>query len=148
VSHAWLLGTCTEAWVRNPTTPGQSPAPTPPPTPPVPPVPPIPPAPHGWLRWLIDYLLSLFGYVPATAHPAHPTALTPGAFGLTAGAGLIGVDWSGVIAWIKGLLVQYGPVIVPQIQAWIDALPVGPVVKMALHALVAILARQLLAAGA
>lgn len=27
VTHEWLMGTCTEAWVRNPTTPGQSPGP-------------------------------------------------------------------------------------------------------------------------
>lgn len=32
VTHAWLMGTCAEAWLRNPTTPGQSPTP---PTPPV-----------------------------------------------------------------------------------------------------------------
>ncbi len=43
VSHDWLMGTCTEAWVRNPTTPGQSPVT--PPTPPVPPIPPVPPDP-------------------------------------------------------------------------------------------------------
>lgn len=29
VTHAWLMGTTTEAWVRNPTTPGQTPGPTP-----------------------------------------------------------------------------------------------------------------------
>lgn len=33
VDHAWLMSTCTEAWVRNPTTPGQTPAPAPTPTP-------------------------------------------------------------------------------------------------------------------
>ena len=27
VSHAWLMGTCAEAWLRMPTTPGQGPAP-------------------------------------------------------------------------------------------------------------------------
>ena len=42
VTHDWLMGTCTEAWVRNPTTPGQSPAPPVPPTPPTPPAPPAP----------------------------------------------------------------------------------------------------------
>lgn len=41
VTHGWLMGTCTEAWVRTPTTPGQQPAPTPTPTP-TPPVPPTP----------------------------------------------------------------------------------------------------------
>ena len=39
VSHDWLMGCTDEAWVRNPTTPGQSPIP---PTPPVPPTPPGP----------------------------------------------------------------------------------------------------------
>lgn len=39
VTHDWLMGTCTEAWVRNPTTVGQTPAPTPPPVPPAPPAP-------------------------------------------------------------------------------------------------------------
>jgi len=40
VDHAWLMGTCTEAWVRNPTTVVVGPTPTPPPPPP--PVPPTP----------------------------------------------------------------------------------------------------------
>jgi hypothetical protein len=43
VSHAWLMGTCTEAWVRTPTTVGQSPVTPPPPPPPPPPGPtPVP----------------------------------------------------------------------------------------------------------
>ena len=42
VDHAWLMSTCVEAWVRNPTTPEQQPTPTPPPVPPSPPVPPPP----------------------------------------------------------------------------------------------------------
>ncbi len=46
VTHDWIMGTCVEAYVRNPTTPGQSPTPTPPPVPPVPPVPPSPPIPE------------------------------------------------------------------------------------------------------
>ncbi len=47
VDHDWLMSTCVEAWVRNPTTPGQAPTPpTPvPPVPPTPPTPPTPPAP-------------------------------------------------------------------------------------------------------
>lgn len=46
VDHAWIMSTCGEAWVRNPTTPGESPTPVPPgPTPvPNPPVP-TPPGP-------------------------------------------------------------------------------------------------------
>lgn len=36
VDHKWLLNTCAEAWVRTPTTPGQSPIDPPPPPPPDP----------------------------------------------------------------------------------------------------------------
>lgn len=58
VDFAWLMGTCQEAWVRDPSTVGVPPLPSPTPTPvpdptpipdptptPVPPVPPVPPAP-------------------------------------------------------------------------------------------------------
>lgn len=45
VTHGWLMGTCAEAWLRNPTTIGQSPSPAPP-VPPTP-VPPTPPVPNG-----------------------------------------------------------------------------------------------------
>lgn len=48
VDHAWIMSTCTESWLRNPTTVGVPalPSPTPTPTPPNPdPVPPIPPGP-------------------------------------------------------------------------------------------------------
>jgi hypothetical protein len=51
VDHAWIMSTCAEAWVRNPTTVGVPPLPAPlppgpvPPTPPTPPVPPVPPTP-------------------------------------------------------------------------------------------------------
>lgn len=45
VDHKWLMQTCVEAWVRNPTTPGQSPVPPQPPQPPDPPKPPQPPTP-------------------------------------------------------------------------------------------------------
>lgn len=46
VDHAWLMSTCVEAWLRNPTTVGVPPLPGPtPPTPPVPPTPPTPPVP-------------------------------------------------------------------------------------------------------
>lgn len=41
VDHEWLMSTCQEAYVRYPTTIGQSPNPSPP-SPPVPPVPPVP----------------------------------------------------------------------------------------------------------
>ncbi len=46
VTYPWIMGTCVEAWVRNPTTLGQVPGPTPVPPVPVPPGPtPIPPVP-------------------------------------------------------------------------------------------------------
>jgi hypothetical protein len=44
VDHPWLLGTCTEAWVRQPTTVGVPPLPDPVPPTPIPPTP-IPPTP-------------------------------------------------------------------------------------------------------
>lgn len=44
VDYDWLMGTCTEAWIRHPTTIGNPPLPQPPvPPPPVPPIPPVPP---------------------------------------------------------------------------------------------------------
>jgi len=47
VDHAWIMSTCGEAWIRNPTTTGgPQPAP-PPPSPPGPPPPPSPPM-SGW----------------------------------------------------------------------------------------------------
>lgn len=68
VDHDWIMSTCSEAWIRNPSTlingapqpnPGPQPLPpTPPipPTPPVPPTPPIPPAPTPvglpWWAWV------------------------------------------------------------------------------------------------
>jgi hypothetical protein len=33
VDHAWIMSTCAEAWLRNPTTPGTNPPPPPPPPP-------------------------------------------------------------------------------------------------------------------
>lgn len=45
VDHAWIMSTCVEAWLRQPTTVGVPPLP--PPTPPTPPVPPMPPVPDG-----------------------------------------------------------------------------------------------------
>jgi hypothetical protein len=58
VAHQWLMGTCTEAWLRTPTTQGQGPGPTPPLVPPNPPPTPAPPAPSG-LRAFFLWLLSL-----------------------------------------------------------------------------------------
>lgn len=47
VDQQWIMSTCVEAWVRNPTTPGQSPAPVPPPVPPPQPDPGPQPQPPG-----------------------------------------------------------------------------------------------------
>lgn len=59
VDHDWIMGTCTEAYVRIPTTIGVPPLPDPvPPAPPVPPTP-IPPGPAPapwWKSLLIDLL--------------------------------------------------------------------------------------------
>jgi hypothetical protein len=46
VDQDWLVSTCTECYVRNPTTVGMSPPPDPTPVPPAPPVPPVPPGPN------------------------------------------------------------------------------------------------------
>lgn len=56
VDQDWLNATCTEAYVRNPTTPGQEPTPPPPPVPPVPP--PGPTQPWVWL--IIGFLVGAF----------------------------------------------------------------------------------------
>lgn len=71
VDHAWIMSTTTEAWVRNPTTVGQSPAPAPGPVPlppaPIPnPDPPVPtPTPAG----------------PQFGVPYQATLTAPGLFG-------------------------------------------------------------------
>lgn len=49
VDHAWIMGTCTEAWLRSPTTVGNPPLPSPTPTPPPTPTPqPVPDVPVPW----------------------------------------------------------------------------------------------------
>jgi hypothetical protein len=57
VDHAWIMSTCGEAWVRNPTTPGV--IPVPPPVPPTPPTPPTPPAPVSTLQEVIDFIFEM-----------------------------------------------------------------------------------------
>lgn len=130
------------------------PTPPPPPLPPVPPpVPPIPPSLWQILREFVDWVLSFFRHRGTPARDVMGKLLLPNSatiegynarFGLTADATLFTVNWQDIVAWIEALLKQYGPVIVPEIHVWIDALPVGPVVKWALHLLVNILANQLL----
>lgn len=58
VDHAWIMGTCVEAWVRNPSTtidgkPQPNPGPVTPPDPPGPGPNPVPPGPGGNV-WVID----------------------------------------------------------------------------------------------
>lgn len=61
VDHPWLMGTCTEAWFRDPTTPGQSPGPQPGPTP----TPPGPnPDPHPTLD--ISLTGNILGLIPVS----------------------------------------------------------------------------------
>src|SRR4051812_47534371 len=55
VTQAWLMGTCQEAWLRNPTTVGQSPTPGPTPGPG-----PTPAPPHPFLHMLL-VLLCTYG---------------------------------------------------------------------------------------
>src|SRR6185437_16008047 len=72
VDHKWIMSTCVEAWVRNPTTVGVPPLTPPvPPTPPTPPTPPVPPAPGTW----------------PTALPASITFNTDGTFVAGGGTG-------------------------------------------------------------
>lgn len=61
VDHDWIMGTCEEAWVRNPTTVGVPPLPGPGPTPPPPP--PVPPSPVPWFQCIIQFGLALVNKV-------------------------------------------------------------------------------------
>ncbi len=65
VDHPWLMGTCVEAWVRNPTTPGQSPTPDPGPGPG-----PTPTPPGG-------VTITLSGDLPAGTYQIGGTTLDP-----------------------------------------------------------------------
>lgn len=83
VDHAWIMGTCVEAWIRNPTTVGQPPL--------TPPVPPTPPAPTVTLPGTLPFGQYTFGdpkapsgmiYLPndlgAGSYPVNvPTPPTP-----------------------------------------------------------------------
>lgn len=60
VTHDWIMGTVGEAWVRVPTTPGQTPQPIPPGPTPIPPGPtPIPPGPNTFWHDLLQLVLDL-----------------------------------------------------------------------------------------
>ena len=72
VTHGWLMGTCTEAYVRLPTTVGESPAPQPEPTPGPGPAPAPQPTLIQLLELLAEWLISLFKHEP------HTKGLTPG----------------------------------------------------------------------
>lgn len=71
VDHAWIMSTCTEAWIRTPTTVGVPPLPDPtPPTPPTPPgpapTPPTPPAPPvNWLLILQSVIAAVMAFLQA-----------------------------------------------------------------------------------
>lgn len=121
------------------------PAPPLPPLPPTPPVPPPAPAPSGvWAMILafVQRLLHLFGNSGPSRAPTHPSEVGS-AFGLNSAATFTSIDWQGIVAWVKALLKQYGPVILPQLQVWVNALPVGPYVKLALIALIELLSKEL-----
>lgn len=139
VDMDWVQGTCTEAWVRNPTTPGESPAPAPAPSPtptPVPPAPsPTPTPPANWLARLIAFLESLFG--PLTVKSGY-FASRP-----VRGSAPLTLTWGGILTWLETMLVTYGPLIVPELEAWVNALPVSAFIKSALLAVIQLLVNQL-----
>lgn len=90
VDHKWLMSTCTEAWVRVPTTVGVPPLPPEPD--PNPPLPPIPPGPHPAL----DVVLS--GYIAGLIPLRMSGTATPG--GLT--HSLPDINW--ILALIRQIL--------------------------------------------
>jgi hypothetical protein len=99
VDHAWLMGTCTEAWVRNPTTIINGPAPTPP----VPPSPPTPtPTP-----------------TPATVGSLVLTEpLQPGTYPIGPGLALVvgregAVNWQTILQIIIAIINGLAPLIPP-----------------------------------
>jgi hypothetical protein len=94
VDHAWIMSTCGEAWLRNPTTPGQTPpAPTPTPTPT-----PTPPVGLGVLQVL--QLLSPGNY--SIGEPSMQKAC-PGSIAGT-------IDWQAIITILLEILAQLFPI--------------------------------------
>lgn len=95
VDHAWLMGTCTEAWVRNPTTVILGPGPTPP----NPPTPPSPPSP-----------VSSVGQLVLTQ------PLQPGSYPIAPGVALVvgnaaAINWQTILQIIIAILNGLVPVI-------------------------------------
>ncbi len=77
VTYGWIMGKVAEAWVRNPTTIGQTPTPTPGPTPPGPGPGPLPTPPPTFPNYVgtVAFTLPWFGAVSGTIamHPATTT---------------------------------------------------------------------------
>jgi hypothetical protein len=102
VSHQWIMGTCGEAWVRNPTTIVEGPTPTPTPTPTPVPVPPTPTP------------------SPVAAALIVQDAIPPGAYNLTSvssGKGAVGItippEILTILQWIVWLLSMLPPAPAP-----------------------------------
>jgi hypothetical protein len=95
VDHAWLMSTCTEAWLRTPTTVGVPPLdPTPPPPPPPPPGP-IPPGPVDQApAWMVSYVQAQHDALMTwlLAQGVHPMGR--------------GIPQSAIPPWILALLMQ------------------------------------------
>ncbi|QJW98721.1 hypothetical protein [Frigoriglobus tundricola] len=129
VDHAWLMSTCGEAWVRTPTTPGETPAPSPAPTPaPSPtPVPTPTPAPAptltltGTVTVPAQTIAVPAGLLGRTVNVTIPAQSVPVTVSGPAPAAAAPVDGGVVLSEILQLLIQYGvaelPVIIADIQA-------------------------------
>ncbi len=163
VDHNWIMRTCVEAWVRNPTTIGVPPLPDPiPPTPPVPPIPPIPPVPptpppdRPIVRMLKAEATLLIRYYGKGVVP-YLIMQIEAMSRLTAAEkielmifidGLAGKSeaeygkpppagaFLDILAKIRELIAEYGPAALPAVLAMIDASPLPAWEKMLLEALV------------
>lgn len=118
VDHDWIMSTCQESYVRNPTTLGQTP-PTPvppvPPVPPIPPVPPVPPTPPMKLVTTIpDRTTSFHHWALGTV----PVPLPGGTFPVTSISSADGVamNWLKIIPDIEKLVAD-GAAILPEVKA-------------------------------
>jgi hypothetical protein len=102
VTHNWLMGTCTEAWVRNPTTVGQAPTPTPGPgpTPGPAPIPTPSPIPVGPLNLQLSMNLQ-----PPHGVPAATYTLTSAGFPVP--PELSGMGAPNIILVLLTLVLQY-----------------------------------------
>lgn len=109
VTHDWLMGTCTESWARNPTTPGQVPSPTPTPIPPT-------PTPGTYTRvagsvWF-DFPNMNPGTIGKVLGSCKVVGPVPATMGADPSADPRTIPWQ-VIVW----LLQYGPVVWAVVQA-------------------------------